>query len=69
MCNQASKETREAWKQFLKDVVKPNEPELYKCCVPECIYRGHCYEYESCGYHKTSEFKRRLDKYRERIND
>ena len=69
LCTQASHETKEAWKEFLKEVVKPNEPELYSCCVPECIYRGHCYEYESCGYHKTAEFRRRLKTYRHKINE
>jgi len=35
LCNMAMPETREAWRIFLEEVVKPNEPELYKCCVPE----------------------------------
>jgi len=68
LCNGASKETREAWKATLESF-KDIEPELYKCCVPNCIYRGHCYEYNSCGYHKTAKYKVELKKYKEGINE
>ena len=67
LCNQASKETREAWKSFL-ETFKEFEPELYGACVPDCIYRGHCYEYKSCGYHHTEAYKRELALYRQEIN-
>jgi hypothetical protein len=67
LCSQASKETREAWQEFLNSI-KDIEPELYKCCVPECIYRGHCFEFQSCGYHKTEAFKKKLEEYRNGIN-
>lgn len=67
LCTGASKETREAWQEFLNSF-KYAEPELYSVCVPECIYRGHCYEYKSCGYHKTQMFNEQLEKYRENIN-
>jgi len=67
LCNQASKETREAWKAFL-ETFKESEPELYGACVPDCIYRGWCYEYKSCGYHLTENYKERLVKYRAGIN-
>ena len=68
LCTQASKETRGAWKAFLEEVVKPHEPELYKCCIKDCVYRGHCYEFKSCGYHKTAQFQEELKNYREGIN-
>ncbi|GKX29180.1 hypothetical protein SH1V18_16600 [Vallitalea longa] len=68
LCMQASKETREAWENML-ETIKENEPELYKVCVPDCIYRGWCYEYKSCGYHKTKEYQRKLKEYREGINE
>jgi len=68
LCTQASKETREAWKAFLESI-KEEQPELYSVCVPDCIYRGHCYEYISCGYHKTEDFKKRLKEYRRGINE
>ena len=67
LCNQASKETREAWKAFL-ETFKESEPELYGACVPDCIYRGWCYEYKSCGYHLTENYKERLVEYRAGIN-
>jgi len=67
LCNQASKETREAWQAVL-EAIKEDQPELYNACVPDCIYRGWCYEFNSCGYHKTKEFEERLKKYREGIN-
>ncbi|WP_273327511.1 thymidylate synthase ThyX [Vallitalea guaymasensis] len=67
LCKQASKETREAWEDMLM-TIKESQPELYKVCVPDCIYRGWCYEYKSCGYHKTKEYEKRLKKYREGIN-
>ncbi len=67
LCMQASKETREAWKMMLESI-KEKEQELYDICVPDCIYRGWCYEYKSCGYHKTDEYANRLKAYREGIN-
>lgn len=67
MCNMAMPDTRLAWAFFLKELAK-REPELYKTCVPDCIYRGHCYEYKSCGYHKTEAFQSYLKQYREGIN-
>jgi len=68
LCNQASPETREAWKAVL-EAIKDDQPELYKVCVPDCIYRGWCYEFKSCGYHKTEEFQKRLKEYRSGINE
>lgn len=67
LCNAASKETREAWLAVVNSI-KKNEPELYNVCVRECIYRGHCFEINSCGYHKTHEFQEALETYRKDIN-
>lgn len=67
LCNQASKETRQAWQELLYSI-QDIEHEVYNVCVPDCIYRGHCYEYKSCGYHKTEQYKRELERYREGIN-
>lgn len=63
----ASPETREAWECVVAGIAEV-EPELARCCVPDCIYRGHCFEFKSCGYHKTEDFKIRLQEYREGIN-
>lgn len=67
LCNCASRETRYAW-QGVKDKISNVEPELAKCMVRDCVYRGHCYEMFSCGYHKTEAFKNELENYREGIN-
>jgi hypothetical protein len=63
-----SAETREAWKAFLL-TIKEKEPELYSVCVPDCIYRGHCYEFNSCGYHLTDEWINEVIQYRKGINN
>lgn len=65
LCGQASKETREAWKEVLSEVEK-KDPVLASVCVPECIYRGFCPEFKSCGYVNTPDYKRRLEEYRSR---
>lgn len=68
LCYQASPETRKAW-QLLKNKIAEEEPQLAKCMVKECIYRGFCPEFYSCGYHKTDDFKKELEEYRRGINE
>ena len=68
LCNLASIETREAWEDVLQEI-GAEQPELVKVCVPDCIYRGHCYEYKSCGFHKTKTYKRMLAEYRNGVNE
>ena len=68
LCSLASPETRIAWSLFLAHIEK-NNPELAVISVPDCIYRGHCYEYSSCGYHHTEDFKERLADYRAGVNE
>lgn len=67
LCSCASVETRQAWQEFLLSF-KDKEPELYNVCVRDCVYRGHCYEHKTCGYHKTDQYKKELQAYREGIN-
>lgn len=67
LCFQASPETRNAWKEVLKSI-KGKEIELVSVCVPDCVYRGWCYEYKSCGFHLTSQFNDELNAYRKNIN-
>ncbi|MFW2490981.1 hypothetical protein ACN077_20800 [Clostridium chromiireducens] len=67
LCSCASVDTRIAWKEFLYSF-KDQEPELYNVCVPDCIYRGHCYEHKTCGYHKTEQYQEQLKAYRQGIN-
>lgn len=68
LCRLASKETREAWEEFLA-YLADLEPELYGICVPDCIYRGYCYEFKSCGYSRTPSYKFQLKNYRNGINE
>ena len=63
LCSQASQETREAWNAVISEVAK-TEPEVAECCVPECVYRGFCPEFKSCGYCDTESFKENLLSYR-----
>lgn len=67
LCTCASPETRQAWKKVLVEI-KEVEPELVSCCVPDCVYRGHCFEYISCGYHHTEAFKKAREEYIGNIN-
>lgn len=63
LCNQAALETRIAW-QEVKDAVTAVDPVLGSVMVPECIYRGFCPEFHSCGYASTEEYLQRLMEYR-----
>lgn len=63
LCNQAASETRAAWKE-VKDKVTVVDPVLGSVMVPECIYRGFCPEFHSCGYADTEEFQKALQEYR-----
>lgn len=63
LCNSASPETREAWKMVKAEVAKV-EPELAKCMVRECVYRGYCPEMFPCGYDTTEAFRKELEEYR-----
>lgn len=67
LCNSASLETRQAW-IAVKEEIATIEPELASCMVRECIYRGFCPEFNSCGYYKTETFKKELEEYRQDIN-
>lgn len=64
LCSCASKETRESWKgviEYLNEI----DPILASKCVPECIYRGFCPEFDRCcGYVNTEAYKNRLEEYR-----
>lgn len=64
LCSCASKETREAWIAFL-DKLKEIDPVLVSKCVPNCLYRGFCPEFDRCcGYVNTEKFKKDLENYR-----
>ena len=60
----ASKETREAWELVIK-YLGEIDPILASKCVPECVYRGFCPEFERCcGYCNTNKYKEQLTNYR-----
>lgn len=63
LCSQASPETRTAW-QEVKERVAQVDPVLGSVMVPECIYRGFCPEFHSCGYADTEDYQRALAAYR-----
>lgn len=63
LCSQASPETRAAWKEVKAEVEKV-DPILASVMVPECIYRGFCPEFKSCGYVDTDAYREALAAYR-----
>lgn len=64
LCAQASSETRAAWKQVVEKI-REVEPEVAACCVPECVYRGFCPEFKSCGFVDTEAYKQAVAAYRD----
>lgn len=56
LCNKAEKETRAIWEAVLEEL-KKTEIILYYACVKNCLYRGYCPEFNSCGFDKTDLFK------------
>lgn len=64
LCSCASKETRQAWKLVI-EYLSTIDPILASKCVPECIYRGFCPEFDRCcGYVNTKEYQKKLKEYR-----
>lgn len=66
LCSTASKETRFAW-QLVKDTLKEVDPTIVPFMVKNCIYRGFCPEFNTCGYWVTTNFKKELNEYRNLI--
>lgn len=64
LCAQASPETREAWRAVV-DAIAEKEPVVAACCVPECVYRGFCPEFKSCGYCGTAAWQKAIEAYRD----
>jgi hypothetical protein len=63
LCNKAEKETRETWRQVIEELRK-TEPELANACVPNCLYRGFCPEFKSCGFEDSELFPLKVTDYR-----
>lgn len=65
----AAKETRLAWEAVIT-YLGELDPVLAEKCVPECIYRGFCPEFDRCcGYVNTEHYEKRLKKYRSIDNE
>lgn len=62
LCNKSEWETRRIWIEVIK-VLKEIEPELAFACVPNCIYRGFCPEFESCGFSDNEIFNYKRNDY------
>ena len=63
LCRQASPETTAAWR-LVVEAIREQEPEVAACCVPECVYRGFCPEFKSCGYCGSPAWKAAVESYR-----
>lgn len=48
LCGKASVETQQVFQEIWY-AVHEVDPELAKCMVPDCMYRGRCCEFVSCG--------------------
>jgi len=69
LCNCASPETREAWKAVIEKV-KQIDPIMAEKCVPECIYRGFCPEFDRCcGFVNSKQYQEQLKIYRDPHNN
>lgn len=65
LCNCASKETREVWRDVV-DKVGDVDPALKDFCVPSCIFRGGiCPELKSCGYINSGIGQLELERYKQ----
>ena len=62
LCTRAEKETRRIWNLVIEELRK-QEPELAAACVPQCIYRGFCPEFQSCGIADGELFPLRVNDY------
>lgn len=67
LCHCSHIRTIKVWEAILEELKTVNDT-LVSCCVKNCVYQGHCYEYKSCGYHKSPEFEEEVKKHREGIN-
>lgn len=60
----ASPETRLAW-EIVIEKLREIDPILAEKCVPECVYRGFCPEFDRCcGYVNSKAYQKQLKEYR-----
>ena len=68
LCFLASPETQVTWHTTVKAIVSEC-PEFENVLVPDCVYRGHCFEMRSCGWFKTEEYKTEREIYISQVNN
>ena len=62
LCNKASIDTRLVWKAVIEELRKI-EPELTQICVPQCVEKGFCQEYQTCGFDESIKFEEERSKF------
>lgn len=62
LCGKTEFETKKIWNKVI-DKLQEIEPELANACISNCIYKGFCPEFESCGYTKLINFYDRRGEY------
>lgn len=67
LCSCSHINTIKVWKA-IRSLMSDLNPPLAAAMVKDCVYRGHCYEHKTCGYHYTTSFDLELAQYRESIN-
>lgn len=63
LCKKASKETQDAWWK-VRQKVDAYDTTMAEAMVCECIYRGFCPEFDSCGFCNSDAYKEWLEEYR-----
>ena len=63
LCNKADSKTTELWKMVVNCIFE-HDSIISDALVPECIYRGFCPEFKSCGFIKSERFIHDLYDYR-----
>ena len=63
LCQKASKETQDAW-WGVRQKVYEQDPIMAEAMVCECVYRGFCPEFNSCGFCNSEAYNEWLEEYR-----
>ena len=63
LCRKASKETQDAWWEVRRKIQEV-DPIMAEAMVCECVYRGFCPEFSSCGFCNTPTYQEWLAEYR-----
>jgi len=66
LCYKAENMTMRIWNEVINELFE-KEPLLARACVPNCIYKGFCPEFKSCGFINTAAGQMSLKDYKENI--